>query len=60
MSEWKNRLYYGDNLEILRKHIPDASVDLIYLDPLTQKHTSVTFTKAPKVKRKEGEQGRLN
>ena len=30
----KNTLYYGDNLEILRKkHIPDESVDLIYLDP---------------------------
>jgi site-specific DNA-methyltransferase (adenine-specific) len=28
-----NILYYGDNLEILRKHIPDESVDLIYLDP---------------------------
>ena len=28
-----NRLYYGDNLDILRRHIPDASVDLIYLDP---------------------------
>jgi site-specific DNA-methyltransferase (adenine-specific) len=28
-----NVLYYGDNLEILRKYIPDASVDLIYLDP---------------------------
>jgi len=28
-----NVLYYGDNLEILRKHIPDNSVDLIYLDP---------------------------
>lgn len=26
-------LYYGDNLAILREHIPDASVDLIYLDP---------------------------
>ena len=26
-------LYYGDNLEILRKYIPDASVDLVYLDP---------------------------
>ena len=26
-------LYWGDNLEILRTHIPDASVDLIYLDP---------------------------
>lgn len=28
-----NTLYYGDNLEILREHIPSASVDLIYLDP---------------------------
>lgn len=28
-----NVLYYGDNLEILRNHIPDDSIDLIYLDP---------------------------
>jgi len=28
-----NTLYYGDNLEILRKYVPDESVDLIYLDP---------------------------
>ena len=28
-----NKLYYGDNLDVLRKHIADASVDLIYLDP---------------------------
>ncbi|MBU2535277.1 MAG: restriction endonuclease [Chloroflexi bacterium] len=28
-----NILYYGDNLDILRKHIPDKSIDLIYLDP---------------------------
>ena len=28
-----NALYYGDNLDILRKYIPDNSVDLIYLDP---------------------------
>ncbi len=28
-----NRLYYGDNLDVLRDHIPDESVDLIYLDP---------------------------
>jgi site-specific DNA-methyltransferase (adenine-specific) len=28
-----NQLYYGDNLDILRNHIPDESVDLIYLDP---------------------------
>lgn len=29
----KNILYYGDNLDILREHIPAESVDLIYLDP---------------------------
>lgn len=28
-----NKLYYGDNLEVLRDRIPTASVDLIYLDP---------------------------
>lgn len=29
----ENTLYYGDNLDILRKYIPDESVDLVYLDP---------------------------
>ncbi len=29
----KNQLYYGDNLTVLREHIRDESVDLIYLDP---------------------------
>ncbi|MBM3237181.1 site-specific DNA-methyltransferase [Candidatus Poribacteria bacterium] len=28
-----NVLYYGDNLDILRKYIDDESVDLIYIDP---------------------------
>jgi 16S rRNA G966 N2-methylase RsmD len=28
-----NQLYYGDNLQVLRQHIADESVDLIYLDP---------------------------
>jgi len=26
-------IYYGDNLDILRRYIPDESVDLVYLDP---------------------------
>lgn len=30
---WKNKLYYGDNLDVMRKSIADESVDLIYLDP---------------------------
>ena len=29
----QNTLYYGDNLDILRRYIPAESVDLIYLDP---------------------------
>lgn len=29
----KNTLYYGDNLDILRRYIADESVDLVYLDP---------------------------
>jgi len=28
-----NQLFYGDNLAVLRDHIPSQSVDLIYLDP---------------------------
>ena len=28
-----NVLYSGDNLDILRRYLPDASVDLISLDP---------------------------
>ena len=28
-----NRLYFGDNLDILREHVADESVDLVYLDP---------------------------
>jgi len=28
-----NVLSYGDNLDILRRYMPEASVDLVYLDP---------------------------
>ena len=28
-----NVLSYGDNLDILRRYLPDAAVDLVYLDP---------------------------
>ena len=28
-----NKLYYGDNLDVLRLHVLDESVDLVYLDP---------------------------
>jgi DNA modification methylase len=29
----ENKLFYGDNLDVLRRHVGDESVDLIYLDP---------------------------
>lgn len=28
-----NTLYYGDNLDMLRRYVKDESVDLVYLDP---------------------------
>src|SRR5205809_4072944 len=28
-----NVLYYGDNLDILRRYIKDETIDLVYLDP---------------------------
>jgi len=28
-----NLLYYGDNLDVLRRHVGNESVDLVYLDP---------------------------
>ena len=28
-----NKLYYGDNLDVLRKFIRDETVDLCYIDP---------------------------
>ena len=28
-----NTLFYGDNLQVLRDHVPADSVDLVYLDP---------------------------
>ena len=33
MSDWKNQLYFGDNLPVLRDYVKDKTVDLVYLDP---------------------------
>ena len=33
MAASMNQLYYGDNLDVLRRHVEDESVDLVYLDP---------------------------
>ncbi len=32
-DDWKNKLYYGDNLDIMRKYIRDETIDLCYIDP---------------------------
>ena len=29
----ENALYYGDNLDVMRRYLKDETVDLIYLDP---------------------------
>jgi DNA modification methylase len=33
MPDFANALYYGDNLEVMRRYVADESVDLVYLDP---------------------------
>ncbi len=35
-----NLLYYGDNLDILRRYVGDETVDLVYLDPPFNKNAS--------------------
>ena len=32
-ADWRNKLYFGCNLDILRGNVAYESVDLIYLDP---------------------------
>lgn len=42
-------LYYGDNLGVMREHLKDASVDLIYLDPpFNSKRDYNVLFKSPK------------
>ncbi len=47
----KNHLYYGDNLTVLRQHVKDESVDLVYLDPPfnSNRNYSVIFSKDGRV-----------
>jgi hypothetical protein len=32
VSPSKNKLYYGDNLDVLQRYVKDETVDLVYLD----------------------------
>jgi hypothetical protein len=65
--DWKNKLYFGDNLKILRQHVADASASvipakagihlgkLIYLDPPF--NSSATYPSADGLfKEKSGEE----
>ena len=61
-----NTLYYGDNLDVLRRYIGSDTVDLVYLDPPFKSDQNYnvlfveqdgsrdlrTFKQAPKAKRK--------
>lgn len=38
-----NTLFYGDNLHVLREHIADESVDLIYLDPPFNSNSNANY-----------------
>jgi site-specific DNA-methyltransferase (adenine-specific) len=45
-----NQLYDGDNLQVLREHIADQLVDLIYLDPPFNSNRGYNLLfKSPKV-----------
>ena len=51
-----NRLYYGDNLHVLRDQITAESVDLIYLDPpFNSKRDYNLLFKSPKTGLIEGD-----
>jgi site-specific DNA-methyltransferase (adenine-specific) len=51
-----NQLYYGDNLQVLRHHIRDESVDLIYLDPpFNSKRDYNLLFKSPKGAKSEAQ-----
>jgi DNA modification methylase len=44
----KNLLYYGDNLDVMRRHIKDGTVDLVYLDPPFNSNTNYNVLFAEK------------
>jgi DNA modification methylase len=44
----QNLLYYGDNLDVMRRHIKDETVDLVYLDPPFNSNTNYNVLFAEK------------
>lgn len=53
-----NTLYYGDNLDILRRYVDDESVDLIYLDPPFNSNADYNVTSARPPRRDRARGGR--
>lgn len=39
-----NKLYFGDNLKVLREHVPSESVDLVYLEPPFNSNATAPLT----------------
>jgi site-specific DNA-methyltransferase (adenine-specific) len=51
-----NTLFYGDNLDILRNHVADESIDLVYLDPpFNSKRDYNLLFKSPKGQQSEAQ-----
>jgi len=46
-----NVLYYGDNLDILRRYIKDETVDLVAGKKIEYPPTNITFKDAPRAER---------
>ena len=57
----QNKLYFGDNLAVLQRHVADESVDLIYLDPPfnSQARYNILF-KSPKEDIASAQNGRVS
>jgi DNA modification methylase len=57
-TAWKNKLHFGDNLDILRGYVASDSVDLIHLDPPLDSNT--TYNVLFQEKSEEKSAGHIN
>ncbi len=53
-----NTLFLGDNLDVLRRHVGDASVDLVYLDPPFQSGRDYSIAFEPRSGKPERERAK--
>ena len=59
MSVAPNLLYYGDNLDVLQRHVKDESVDLVYLDPPFNSNRSYNVIFAQRDTHESGERAQI-